>query len=85
MVGRGYSWVASNVRIIILMNTLTDCRGLTDCSGGIDCLLWYVQSPPTRIRYQYLSVIVDFPSSATFLTPEERAYLIWKKSVLPGS
>ena len=29
-----------------------------------------------------LSVIVDFPSTATFLTPEERAYLIWRKSVL---
>jgi len=25
-------------------------------------------------------VMVDFPNTATFLTPEERAYVIWKKS-----
>ena len=25
-------------------------------------------------------VLVDFPNTAKFLTPEERAYVIWKKS-----
>ena len=29
-----------------------------------------------------LSVVVDSPSTATFLTPQERAYLVWRKSVL---
>ena len=28
------------------------------------------------------AVIVDFPLTATFLTPEEHAYLIWRKIVL---
>ena len=26
--------------------------------------------------------MVDFPATATFLTPEERAYVIWRKSEL---
>lgn len=25
-------------------------------------------------------VLVDFPATATFLTPEERAFVVWKKS-----
>ena len=25
-------------------------------------------------------VLVDFPATAKFLTPEERAFVIWKKS-----
>jgi hypothetical protein len=28
-------------------------------------------------------VLVDFPVKATFLTPEERSYVIWKKSTEP--
>ena len=28
------------------------------------------------------SVMVDFPGTAKFLTPEERAFVIWKKSKL---
>ena len=27
------------------------------------------------------TVLVDFPSTAKFLTPEERAYVIWRKSM----
>ena len=27
-------------------------------------------------------VMFDFPATATFLTPEERAYVIWRKSKL---
>lgn len=26
------------------------------------------------------SVLVDFPASASFLTPEERAFVVWRKS-----
>jgi len=28
------------------------------------------------------AVLYDFPSTASFLTPEEQAYVIWKKSAL---
>ena len=28
-------------------------------------------------------ILVDFPSTALFLTPEERSYLVWRKSKLP--
>jgi hypothetical protein len=30
-----------------------------------------------------LVVLVDFPATASFLTPEERAYILWKKSTWP--
>ena len=49
---------------------------------GILALLraWFSSHPRPTLSLTYSKVIVDSPSTATFLTPEEKAYVIWHKS-----
>lgn len=55
------------------------------CRGR--CSHWFVFFPLSLIQlnifiygYRLIIVLVNFPSEAKFLTPEERAFVIWKKS-----
>lgn len=38
----------------------------------------------SSIVYSKLAVLVDFPVTAKFLTPEERAFVVWTKSKCVG-
>lgn len=60
----------------ILEGLLTICVGLIAYFGG---WLYYLIFPSTE---RGLLVIIDVPAKATFLTPAEREYIIWRKSKL---
>lgn len=84
----GWSWIFVSLKTVRTTASFTDAlsqilEGIaTVCVGvlallGLICIhnyfLWYFDS-------SLVPVLVDFPASASFLTPEERAFVVWKKS-----
>jgi hypothetical protein len=64
---------------------ISDSGGSRDSPCRRALSVWYVHAGCVRvdinlISYHFRLVLVDFPATATFLTLEERAYIVWKKS-----
>lgn len=86
----GWSWIfvcpvtILRVKVILSLCSTADFGRLCDNSSWNRCCFQYVYSAKSFRRSLALIfgviALVDFPITAKFLTPEERAYVIYKKS-----
>lgn len=84
----GWSWIfvcilSSCLFCKLKIGYMADYRGYRNSCCWHSRLLSYVflcaQSLATYMLNISQSVLVDFPATASFLTPEERSYIIWRK------
>jgi hypothetical protein len=84
----GWSWIfVSSTRDICGMKSYlgSDFGRMCYSARWHHCIFWSVITDESTIdemidHYHRFEVMVDFPSTAKFLTPEERDYIIWVKS-----
>lgn len=82
--GRGYSFVIQSSTLCVFSYvSLQILEGIATVAVGILAffsMMSLFHPSDFRSNLPALVVLVDFPSTASFLTPEERAYVIYKKS-----